>query len=132
MMNPLFLRVICLASFALITLSPSATPQAAAPVAEDAAKLKADNDKLRAENQRLRQMFTLERSAPATAPIAPARTPPTPAATGAPTAAETSSLTHWMTSSSSKRHNSGCRWFATTKGRKCSATEGTACLKCGG
>ncbi len=41
-------------------------------------------------------------------------------------------LTHWITSSSSKRHNSGCRWYANSSGRPCSENEGIACKVCGG
>lgn len=44
----------------------------------------------------------------------------------------TPELTHWITSSSRKRHNSSCRWFQNSKGRMCSATEGKACKVCGG
>lgn len=41
-------------------------------------------------------------------------------------------LTHWITFSSRKRHNASCRWYARSKGRKCTATEGIACKICGG
>lgn len=39
---------------------------------------------------------------------------------------------HWMTSSSGKRHNSGCRYFRTSKGRPCGPSDGVACKICGG
>jgi hypothetical protein len=41
-------------------------------------------------------------------------------------------LTHWMTISSKKRHNSGCRYFKKSKGRMCTKSEGVACKICGG
>jgi micrococcal nuclease len=40
--------------------------------------------------------------------------------------------THWMTNSSRKRHNSGCRYFKTTNGVPCGASDGTPCKVCGG
>jgi endonuclease G len=39
---------------------------------------------------------------------------------------------YWITRSSSKRHNSGCRYFQKTKGRLGSRDEGVACKVCGG
>ena len=42
------------------------------------------------------------------------------------------SLTHWITSSSNKRHNSSCRWYRTSHGRPCRADEGIPCKICGG
>ena len=38
----------------------------------------------------------------------------------------------WWLSSSGKRHNSGCRYFKTSKGRACGAGDGVACKVCGG
>lgn len=40
--------------------------------------------------------------------------------------------THWITTSSHKRHNANCRYFNSSKGRWCTATEGIACGVCGG
>lgn len=40
--------------------------------------------------------------------------------------------THWMTTSSGKRHNSGCRYYQNSKGRPCGPDEGTPCKICGG
>jgi hypothetical protein len=40
--------------------------------------------------------------------------------------------THWMTYSSSKRHNRYCRWFMNSNGRPCLPSEGIACKVCGG
>lgn len=39
---------------------------------------------------------------------------------------------HWITSSSSVRHNSGCRYYRNSKGRPCGPNEGRACKICGG
>lgn len=47
-------------------------------------------------------------------------------------AVESAEKTHWLTTSSGIRHNSGCRYFKNSKGRMCSEDEGRACLKCGG
>lgn len=114
--------------------TPSATPTSA-----EVSKLRDDAEKLRLENQRLRQLLAQPDAkapnAPA-APAAPARSPqpsakPTEAPT-APPATAPQGLTHWMTSSSSKRHNSKCRWFHTSKGRPCGPTEGIPCSICGG
>lgn len=38
----------------------------------------------------------------------------------------------YWNSSTGKRHNSRCRYYATSKGRSGSATEGVACKVCGG
>jgi hypothetical protein len=43
-----------------------------------------------------------------------------------------SAAEYWITTSSGKRHNSGCRYFQTSRGRPGGATEGTACKICGG
>jgi micrococcal nuclease len=51
-----------------------------------------------------------------------------PAPRGPPTSAK-----YWLNTSSSTRHNDGCRWFAKTKrGRYCGPTDGKACGICGG
>lgn len=42
------------------------------------------------------------------------------------------SFSHWMTISSKKRHNSGCRYFNNSNGRACEQNEGIACGVCGG
>jgi hypothetical protein len=38
---------------------------------------------------------------------------------------------YWL-SSTGKRHNARCRFYATSKGRSGSASEGVACKTCGG
>lgn len=39
---------------------------------------------------------------------------------------------HWLTTSSGKRHNPGCRYYKKTNGRPCGRSDGTACKLCGG
>ena len=38
----------------------------------------------------------------------------------------------WLTTSSTKRHNQGCRYYKTSKGRPCTKSEGIPCKVCGG
>ena len=49
-----------------------------------------------------------------------------------PVEAATVGKTHWLTTSSGIRHNSGCRWYKKSKGKAGSATSGQACKQCGG
>ena len=44
----------------------------------------------------------------------------------------TSDLNCWITTSSGVRHNSSCRYYMNSNGRKCSKNEGRACKICGG
>ena len=46
--------------------------------------------------------------------------------------AEASAGGEWWLSSSGKRHNSGCRYYKTSKGRACGADDGVPCKVCGG
>jgi hypothetical protein len=46
--------------------------------------------------------------------------------------AEASADGEWWLSSSGKRHNSGCRYYKTSKGRACGANDGVPCKVCGG
>jgi hypothetical protein len=39
---------------------------------------------------------------------------------------------HWLTASSNKRHNSGCKYYKSSKGRPCGPNDGTPCKICGG
>jgi len=41
-------------------------------------------------------------------------------------------LKYWITNSSGIRHNSSCRYYENSNGRKCSKNEGRACKICGG
>ena len=42
------------------------------------------------------------------------------------------SKNYWLTISSKKRHNAGCRYYEGTNGRWCDKDEGIACKICGG
>ena len=48
------------------------------------------------------------------------------------TKTEKATGSYWITNSSSKRHNSKCRWFKKSKGRLSDKATGTACKICGG
>jgi hypothetical protein len=87
------------------------------------AELEALVERLRAENAQLRRQ-----PAPAPTQIQPLTggetnkvTPSQPAQAGG----------YWI-SSTGKRHNARCRFYATSKGRSGSASEGVACKVCGG
>ena len=55
------------------------------------------------------------------------------AAAAAPTeTGETEGVSHWLTTSSNKRHNSTCKHYKSSRGRSCGPNEGTACKSCGG
>jgi regulator of replication initiation timing len=95
-------------------------------------QLKQENQQLKQENQRLRELLSQGNTNTRTAPVTqPARTyaPETAAASGG---SDQKALTHWLTTSSNKRHNSNCRWFKNSKGRPCRADEGIPCKICGG
>jgi hypothetical protein len=107
-------------------------------------KLKSENAALKQENQVLRKLvFEKQSSAPAQ-PVSPPTTssvstpPPPPAPSTAsparvvPSKPSSAAVEYWITTSSGKRHNSGCRYFQTSRGRPGGATEGTACKICGG
>jgi len=40
--------------------------------------------------------------------------------------------THWISTSSNRRHNASCRYFEHTRGRYCKPNEGKPCKLCGG
>jgi len=130
-MSGMFSRLLLLALVASVSVSPLAISQSPTS-ADELTRLKAENEKLRAESQRLREVLTQGQPSPSV-PATPQR-PSVPAAPSSPSvpSVDPVGLTHWITLSSSKRHNSRCRYYATSKGRKCTALEGTACLKCGG
>jgi hypothetical protein len=107
-------------------------------------KLKSENAALKQENQILRKLvFEKQSSAPAQPVSSPTPssvlTPPPPPVPSTPSPARvvpskpsSAAVEYWITTSSSKRHNSGCKYFQTSKGRPGAATEGTACKICGG
>lgn len=49
-----------------------------------------------------------------------------------PQTGEEKALSHWLTISSGKRHNSACRYFKNSNGKLCGPNEGVACKVCGG
>ena len=111
----------------------NALPQTGNGVA-DIAKLMEENKKLREENQRLRSLLSEPQAGAAKTINQAAKAEPAEKVTSqvASPAGGQAAATHWLTLSSGKRHNSSCRYFKTSKGRTCSADEGTACRVCGG
>ena len=107
-------------------------------------KLKSENAALKQENQVLRKLVFERQSAPQPQPVSsptpssvstppPSAAPYTPSpARVVPTKPSSAAVEYWITTSSSKRHNSGCKYFQTSRGRPGAATEGTACKICGG
>lgn len=45
---------------------------------------------------------------------------------------QTAETKYWMTNSSGKRHNSGCRYYENSKGHHCGPNDGIPCKICGG
>jgi hypothetical protein len=116
-----------------------------AEIRDQIEKLKSENAALKQENQVLRKLVFEKQSPAPTQPVTPPTTssvstpPPTPPASpSTPSPARvvpskpSSAVEYWITTSSGKRHNSGCRYFQTSRGRPGEATEGTACKICGG
>jgi hypothetical protein len=107
-------------------------------------KLKSENVALKQENQVLRKLVFERQNAYQPQPVSsptpssvstplPPAPPSTPsAARVVPTKPSSGAVEYWITTSSSKRHNSGCKYFQTSRGRPGAATEGTACKICGG
>jgi regulator of replication initiation timing len=97
---------------------------------DEHAKLKQENALLRKENQQLRRLLA-DNGEPGGVAAAAAN-----AVSVAPTnqlnAEAKTQLTHWFTTSNGRRHNSRCRYFKTTQGRRCGPDEGKACKLCGG
>jgi hypothetical protein len=97
---------------------------------EENARLKEENAQLKKENQQLRRLLG-EKTEPGSASSTQANGT-VPAQTNVASSDEEVPLTHWLTISSGKRHNSRCRYFKTTEGRLCGPDEGTPCKLCGG
>lgn len=107
-------------------------------------KLKSENDALKQENQVLRKLVFEKQSSAPTQPVsspttssvstppAPTASPSTPSPARVVPSKPSSAVEYWITTSSGKRHNSGCRYFQTSRGRPGGANEGTACKICGG
>ena len=107
---------------------------------QEAARLKEQNQQLRIENQKLRRLLADQGEATSPSPVAAvdavgnvARSQPAVATNLNSVASATSTaLTHWLTKSSGKRHNSRCKFFQKTEGRLCGPNEGLPCSVCGG
>lgn len=122
--RPLFV-IVC--SSLLLCLSVSADTKD-----DEIALLKEQVKQLRSENQALRlqlaQDNTGSRQASAQAPATEIQ----PVVKQAVPAQQQAEKSYWITTSSSKRHNSSCRYYKSSKGRLCTKDEGVACKICGG
>jgi len=126
-----FLPVALILLVLFVGVLTGCSPDGSATVADlqqQVQTLKAENEALKNENQVLRKLvLEAKNSIPATfqpdasSSVAGVQTPTT-----APEAK------YWMTISSSKRHNSSCRYFMNSKGRFCGPNEGIPCKLCGG
>ncbi|MDX6766866.1 MAG: hypothetical protein SFU85_08750 [Candidatus Methylacidiphilales bacterium] len=87
-------------------------------------------EELRAENQLLRQRLA-STPTPAPTPVSPSSGISSTPGYQTSSPAATSGAGYWI-SSTGKRHNSGCRYYQTSKGRPGTQTEGVACKICGG
>ena len=96
---------------------------------DEQAKLKQENAQLRKENQQLRRLLAYKGEPGAAALTANAVSV---VQTNQPNAEAETQLAHWFTTSNGRRHNSRCRYFKTTQGRRCGPDEGKACKLCGG
>jgi Tfp pilus assembly protein PilV len=124
------IAAVLIAVFVLVTALLSPLVCLAQSPETDPAKLNQQIEQLRRENQLLRSLLT-QPQAPAANPAQPTSATAQATSTVAP-AGQQQELTHWLTLSSNKRHNSSCRWFKTSKGRPCRADEGIPCKICGG
>jgi endonuclease/exonuclease/phosphatase (EEP) superfamily protein YafD len=88
---------------------------------QEVAQLRTELSQLRAEVQSLSRVVA-QQSAKAT--VRPTNATANKATAGAKDC--------WCTTSSNKRHNSSCRYYMNSNGRKCSKSEGIPCKLCGG
>ena len=122
-----------------LVVAPLRMPAQDQNLAREVERLQRENAALKAENQALRRMV-FEAKAVSPEAVAPSASgtsssSSTSAAASAERATSKSGVnekSHWLTSSSGKRHNRQCRYFQASKGRPCAANEGTACKICGG
>ena len=121
----------------------SAETESITEIRQQLEKLKSENNALKQENQVLRKLVFERQNAPQPPPVSsptpssvstpPPTAPYTPSpARVVPSKPSSAAVEYWITTSSGKRHNSGCRYFQTSRGRPGEATEGTACKICGG
>jgi hypothetical protein len=87
---------------------------------------------LKQENQVIRELLTQSNTTTATAPVKPATANSAAQTATAAGNSDQQSLTHWLTISSNKRHNSSCRYYQRSRGRPCRADEGIPSKICGG
>jgi hypothetical protein len=136
------LTLICV-FLSINTKSISSETNSIVEISHQLEKLKSENEALKQENQVLRKLvFEKQSSAPAqpvspptTSSVVPSASPAAPTSPSPVRLAPSkpsSAAEYWITTSSGKRHNSGCRYFQTSRGRPGGATEGTACKICGG
>jgi regulator of replication initiation timing len=97
---------------------------------DEHSKLKEENAQLRKENQQLRRLLA-DTGVPGGAASASSNAVSVVQVNQPNTETETQ-LTQWFTTATGKRHNSHCRYFKTTEGRRCGPDEGKACKLCGG
>jgi uncharacterized iron-regulated membrane protein len=137
-MNPKSLLVFLLMGIFLVSPAFAADTNSVAELQQQVQKLKAENEALKQENQVLRKLAFEKQGQVQTTTQPQAQTAVAPAASTPstsvrqPASAPAAQQGYWMTSSSSKRHNSSCRFYGTTKGRPCGPNDGTACKNCGG
>lgn len=99
---------------------------------DEIAELREQVKQLRSENQGLRlQLGQARGQAGQDSGQAPAAEAPEKSRRTEPSAQQ-AEQTCWITSSSSKRHNSSCRYYKNSKGRVCAKDEGIPCKICGG
>lgn len=110
-----------------------------AALVEELKNLRAQHEELREDIRKVLATETKRTNpdAPLARPAGPARetaTRPKPAASapGPPASPPTAGGSHWLTTSTGKRHNDQCPFFRTSAGRHCGPTEGKACRNCGG
>lgn len=122
-----------------LVVAPLRMPAQDQDLAREVERLQRENAALKAENQALRRMvFEAKAASPeAIAPSASGTSSPSGSSAAASAERATAKSganekSHWLTSSSGKRHNRSCRYFQVSKGRPCAANEGTACKVCGG
>jgi len=128
--------------YLLTNLSYSAETDSLTEIRQQLEKLKSENAALKQENQVLRKLVFEKQSSTPTQPVSsptpssvstpPPTAPYTPSPARVVPSKPSSAVEYWITTSSGKRHNSGCRYFQTSRGRPGEATEGTACKICGG
>ncbi|MBI2926557.1 MAG: hypothetical protein HYY24_12755 [Verrucomicrobia bacterium] len=104
-----------------------------ARLSEDS-QLREDIKALRDENRELREDIrkVLGAEKGKERPDAPQATPAAKAGTVSTLAPPQGALSHWLTTSSGKRHNSKCPFYKSSTGKPCGPKEGKACGVCGG